>query len=208
MSSTSGKQAVGYYRYSSEAQRDSTSIEVQQEHCEHCAGEPLTAYVDEAKTGRALAGRENLHRLMADAAQGKISRVYVYRFDRLGRNESDTFTIVDELEGAGVEVVSATEGRDVLTRGVMLVMSAHYSRELAQKTRNGLLKRHEQRAFTGGVAAFGFKVVDDDGRKRLAINEAEASVVRDVYSAYLGREPMGLKAIAKWLNDRGIQLVQ
>ena len=75
----------------------------------------------------------------------------------------------------------------------MLVMSAHYSRELAQKTRNGLLKRHEQRAFTGGVAAFGFKVVDDDGRKRLAINEAEASVVRDVYSASLGPEPMGLK---------------
>ena len=107
---------------------------------------------------------ENLHRLMADAAQGEISCGYVYRFDRLGRNESDTFSIVDELEGAGVEVVSATEGRDVLTRGVMLVMSAHYSRELAQKTRNGLLKRHEQSAFTGGVAAFGFKVVDDDGR--------------------------------------------
>src|SRR5439155_22700829 len=127
-----------------------------------------------------------------------------YGFDRVGRNESDNFSIVDELEGAGVEVVSATEGRDVLTRGMMLVMSAHYSRELAQKTRNGLLKRHAQRAFTGGVTPFGFKVVDDDGRKRLAIDEVEASVVRDVYSGYLGPEPMGLKAIAKWLNDRGI----
>src|SRR5687768_496000 len=198
------RQAVGYYRYSSEAQRESTSIDVQREQCERSAGESLHAYVDEARTGRALAGRENLHLLMADAAQGKISRVYVYRFDRLGRNESDTFGIVDELEGAGVEVVSATEGRDVLTRGMMLVMSAHYSRELAQKTRTGLLKRHEQHAFTGGVSPFGFKVIDDDGRKRLAIDEAEASVVRDVYSAYLGPEPMGLKAIAKWLNDRGI----
>src|SRR6185369_1198580 len=101
------KEAVGYYRYSSEAQRDSTSIEVQREQCEHCAGEPLAASIDDAKTGRALAGRENLHRLMADAAQGKISHVYVYRFDRLGRNESDTFGIVEELEAVGVEVVSA-----------------------------------------------------------------------------------------------------
>src|SRR5439155_14639790 len=140
----------------------------------------------EAKTGRALAGRENLHRLLADAARGKIGRVYVYRYDRLGRNESDTFGIVEELESVGVEVISATEGRDGLTRGMMLVMSAHYSRELAQKTRNGLLKRHEQRAFTGGVTPFGFKVVDDDGRKRLAIDEVEASIVWDVYSAYLG----------------------
>src|SRR5436190_4579101 len=80
MSSTI-KRAVGYYRYSSEAQRDSTSIDVQREQCERSAGGSLPAYMDEAKTGRALAGRENLHRLMADAAEGKIARVYVYRFD-------------------------------------------------------------------------------------------------------------------------------
>jgi DNA invertase Pin-like site-specific DNA recombinase len=129
--------------------------------------------------------------------------VYVYRFDRLGRNESDTFGVVEELESVGVEVVSATEGRDTLTRGMMLVMSAHYSRELAQ-TRNGLLKRHEQRAFTGGVPPFGFRVVDEDGRKALAVDADEAHVVRDVYAAYLGPEPMGLKSIAKLLNDRSV----
>jgi site-specific DNA recombinase len=198
------KQSVGYYRYSSEAQRESTSIDVQREQCERSAGEPLRAYVDEARTGRALAGRENLHRLMADAAEGKISRVYVYRFDRLGRNESDTFGVVEELESVGVDVVSATEGRDTLTRGMMLVMSAHYSRELAQKTRNGLLKRHEQRAFTGGVPPYGFRVADDEGRKVLAVDADEANIVREVYAAYLGAEPMGLKSIAKLLNDRNV----
>src|SRR5206468_2390090 len=118
--------------------------------------------------------------------------------------ESDTFGVVEELESVGVEVVSATEGRDSLTRGVMLVMSAHYSRELAQKTRNGLLKRHEQRAFTGGTPPFGFSVVELDVRKVLAVDAGEAAIVRDVYAAYLGAEPMGLKAIAKWLNDRGV----
>jgi site-specific DNA recombinase len=204
MSTKNERVAVGYYRYSSEAQRESTSIDVQREQCERCAGESLPAYIDEARTGRALAGRVQLHRLIADAAEGKIARVYVYRFDRLGRNESDTFGVVEELESVGVEVVSATEGRDCLTRGMMLVMSAHYSRELAQKTRNGLLKRHEQRAFTGGVPPFGFKVVDNDGKKSLAVDEDEARVVREVYAAYLGPEPMGLKSIAQWLNDRGI----
>jgi site-specific DNA recombinase len=204
MMSDQPKASVGYYRYSSEAQRDSTSIDVQREQCERCAGGSLLSYLDEAKTGRALAGRENLHRLLADAVQGKIDRVYVYRYDRLGRNESDTFSVVEELEGAGVEVVSATEGRDSLTRGVMLVMSAHYSRELAIKTRNGLMKRHEQHAFTGGTPPMGFRVVDDEGRKVLAVDLTESDIVRKVFAAYLGPDPMGLKSIAKSLNDRGV----
>src|SRR4051812_12357609 len=141
---------------------------------------------------------------MADAAGGKISRVYVYRYDRLGRNESDTFGVVEELESVGVEVVSATEGRDSLTRGVMLVMSAHYSRELAIKTRNGLLKRHEQRAFTGGRPPIGFNVVMADGKRALAVDPKEAPIVHEVFASYLGPEPMGLKSIANMLNRRGI----
>ena len=48
-------------------------------------------------------------------------------------------------------------------------MSAHFSRELAIKTRNGLMKRHEQHAFTGGTPPMGFRVVDDEGRKVLAV---------------------------------------
>src|SRR5947207_12675140 len=120
MSSENNRLAVGYFRYSSEAQRDSTSIDVQREQCRRAAGQDLVEYIDEARTGRALAGRENLHRLLADAAQGKISRVYVYRYGRLGRNESDTFSVVEELESVGVDGISATEGGDSLTRGVML----------------------------------------------------------------------------------------
>lgn len=143
---------AAYCRYSSEEQRDSTSVAVQIEECEKAAGSSLQHFIDEAKTGRAKVSRAELHRLLADAAAGRIARVFVYRYDRLGRNEADSFATVQELEDYGVEVLSATEPKDAVCRGLMLVMAAHYSRELAIKTRNGLLQRHKEKSFTGGVA--------------------------------------------------------
>ncbi len=65
-------------------------------------------------------------------------------------------------------------------------------------------KRHEQHAFTGGRPPIGFRVVEDEGKKVLAVDPDEAAIVRDVFASYLGPEPMGLKSIAKRLNDRGI----
>jgi site-specific DNA recombinase len=194
-----------YCRYSSDKQRDTTSIEVQIEQCERSAGKLLVVYQDEAKTGRALAGREQLHRLMIDASEGKISNLYVLRYDRLGRNEADTFTTVAELEDYGVQVISAQEGREVITRGIHLVMAAHYSRDLSIKTKNGLLKRHEQRTFTGGKAPVGYRVIDRDDRRVLEIDPDESKSVRFIFDSYTDpTQPMGFKIIAKTLNDRGI----
>ncbi len=47
--------------------------------------------------------------LLADAEAGKVKRVFVYKFDRLGR-AADTHLIAQQLEDAGVELVSVTEG--------------------------------------------------------------------------------------------------
>ena len=201
---TNAKTDACYCRYSSESQRDSTSIAVQIEQCERAAGHSLARFIDEARTGRGMVGRENLHRLLADASAGFISRVFVSRYDRLGRNESDCFNIVEELEQAGVEVLSATESKDAVTRGMMVVLAAHYSRELAVKTRNGLIQRHRDRRFTGGRPSYGYRIVDLNGHKVLAIDEAEAAIVRAVFAAYLGQTPVGYKAIAKMLNARGV----
>src|SRR6185295_7683771 len=95
-----------YARYSSHAQDDGTSIEVQLEQCERAAGAACKPYIDRAKTGRALNGRSQLLALLADADAGKIKRVFVYKFDRLGR-AADTHVIAQQLDDAGVELISA-----------------------------------------------------------------------------------------------------
>lgn len=129
-----------YARYSSHAQDDSTSIEVQIESCERASGGSCEVYIDRARTGRAMAGREELLRLLADAEAGKIGRVFVYKFDRLGR-DAETHTVVRDLEDLGIEVISATEGKEALSRGIQLVVAEHYSRQLAERTREGVEKK-------------------------------------------------------------------
>jgi len=172
-----------YARYSSHAQDDGTSIDVQIEQCERAAGGTCTHYIDKAKTGRAMGGRARLLAMLADAADGKLRRVFVYKFDRLGR-DAETHTIVRDLEENGVEVLSATEGTNALARGIQLVVAEDYSRQLATRTRDGLAKRFEQGAFTGGVAPYGYHVATRDGRRVLEVDAAEAAIVREAAQWY------------------------
>ena len=191
-----------YARYSSHSQDEGTSIEVQLDACRRAAGGTCVEYVDKAKTGRAIGGRAALLRLLDDAEKGKIGRLLVHKYDRLGRS-SRTHAIVADLEDLGVEVISVTEGKDVLTRGVQLVVAEHYSRVLAERTRDGLLKRFEQGAWTGGPPPYGYKIVGPKGARRLAIDEGEAEAVRAVYDAYMS-QGLGFKELARCLGAKGV----
>lgn len=194
---------VLYARYSSHAQDDGTSIAVQIESCERAAGKPLKHFIDEAKTGRTMGGRTELLRLMQEAEAGRIERLYVYKFDRLGR-AAETHVLVEDLEQHGVEVISVTEGTNALARGVQLVVAADYSRVLAERTRDGLVQRHKQGCWTGGPPPYGFRVVDNgDGKKRLAIHPDEAATVKFVFESYLS-ESISLKEVARRVQVRGV----
>jgi DNA invertase Pin-like site-specific DNA recombinase len=97
-----------------------------------------------------MGGRTELLRLLADAEAGKTGRLFVCKFDRLGR-DAEKHVIARQLEEAGAELISVSEGTNQLSRGIQLV-AEDYSRQLANRTRDVLVKRFEQGAFTGGVA--------------------------------------------------------
>lgn len=191
-----------YCRYSSHQQDGGTSIDVQIEQCERAAGGACKHYIDRAKTGRAVGGRTQLLALLADVEAKKIKRVFVYKFDRLGRS-AETHMIAQQLEDAGVQLVSATEGTDALSRGIQFVVAQDYSRRLAERTRDGLRKRFEQGAWTGGLAPFGYRVGKREKMKVLEVDPAEAKVVRLMVEWYLN-ESIGVRSIARRLMERGI----
>ena len=199
----SGKHDALYARYSSHSQDDSTSIAVQIESCERMAGRKLVHFIDQAKTGRTTGGRTELLRLIQEAEAGRIGKLYVYKFDRLGR-AAETHVLVEDLERCGVEVVSVTEGTNALARGVQLVVAADYSRVLAERTRAGLIQRHKEGCWTGGPAPYGYQIVAaPDGKKKLAIQPEEAEVVRFLFTNYLS-ESIGMKELARRLRQKNI----
>ena len=191
-----------YARYSSHAQDGGTSIDLQVDACHKSSGRRCRDYIDRARTGRSVAGRAEMLKLLEDAEAGKIGRLFVYKYDRLGRS-AETHTVVAQLEECGVEVISATEGRDSLARGVQLVVAEHYSKLLAENTRNGLLQRFEQGAWTGGPPPYGYRLYKDSDLTKLAIDDAEAEIVRGLFDTYR-TESIGSKELARRLRKRGV----
>jgi site-specific DNA recombinase len=202
MQATERRNAI-YARYSSHAQDDGTSIDLQIEACEKAAGGACKQYIDRARTGRTTAARTALAAMLADAERGLIGRVWVYKFNRIGRDLADAAGVIRQLEDADIEVASATEGSDPFARSVFLAMAEHYSRELAQNTRAGLMQRAAQGFWTGGPAPYGYKVVEPKNERKLAIDPDEAAIVREVFDAYT-RGGQGMKNIARDLTDRAV----
>src|SRR5256885_8621456 len=86
-----------YCRFSSTNQKDGTSIEVQLSHCHREADPDAREYIDRARTGRALGKRPEFKRLRDDIAAGKIKRLFVYTYNRLGRSNK-IHVLVEDFE--------------------------------------------------------------------------------------------------------------
>lgn len=76
-------------------------------------GEQVVWYRDKA-TGKTMA-RPGWQRLEADIRAGKVTRVVVWRLDRLGRTASGLATLFDELSARKVNLVSIRDGLDLST---------------------------------------------------------------------------------------------
>src|SRR6516162_10042977 len=112
-----------YARYSSDLQRES-SIDDQIRKCREYAGLKgwlvLDGYIrsDNAVSGAALAARDALNSLIADA-MGRprpFDRILVDDTSRLARHLADSLTIVERLQFRGVGVVFVSQGIDSLEK--------------------------------------------------------------------------------------------
>lgn len=97
-----------YLRVSSKAQ----TVDTQRAAIERCAlarGDAIAEWYSERQSASTVR-RPELDRLRADARSGQISRLYVYRIDRLTRSGiRDTLGLVQELRGAGCEIVTVAD---------------------------------------------------------------------------------------------------
>jgi DNA invertase Pin-like site-specific DNA recombinase len=76
-------------------------------------GEMVAWYRDKA-SGTNF-NRKDWQRLEADLTAGKITRLAVWRLDRLGRTAGETIRLLDQLEATGVGFLSLRDGFDPST---------------------------------------------------------------------------------------------
>jgi site-specific DNA recombinase len=203
--------AALYARYSSDLQSPET-IQTQVDACTRfCVAENLTIisqYTDEAVSGK-TEQREEYQQMIADATHGKFETVVVYRFDRLGRDFLDTVSRLSELRNAGVEVWSATEGKNPLLRNISLALAEHETRAMGERVKDALKASVGQRGRAFGTAPMGYTkipIVSDNGTKtggNLIVNECERSAIETIFSLFLSG--MGSRKIAHRLNVLNIK---
>ncbi|BBP00550.1 recombinase family protein [Sulfuriferula nivalis] len=124
-----------------------------------------------------------------------------------------------KLSQVGTRLISITQPTPDDASGEMMVnmismMDDYSSKENAKHTSRAMMENASRGFFNGSRAPFGYQVVDTDVpghkgkvRKKLAIDDKEAFIVRKIYGWYLNGlngHLLGIKKIAQELNEQGL----
>jgi len=132
------KKAVIYARVSTSDQHLENQILDLRKLAAQRGFEVVREYCDRGISG-SKARRAGLDAMMADARRGEFSVVLVAAFDRMARSTKNFLEIVDELNGLGIEFISACEAID--TSGPMGRMFITLVGSIAELERSLIVER-------------------------------------------------------------------
>ena len=214
------KRAVIYIRYSSHNQSDGYSIEYQLEQAKAYAernGYTIVGeYIDEAKTGKFSAGRDELFRMVGDASKDIFDIIIVFSFNRAFRNTRDALNVhFDLMEKYGIPVHSVIEPIDMSTpHGKFSATNLFAMHELssditAAHVKAAMYYAVQQGYYMGGKVPFGYKLVGTGEytkgreRKRFAVCPDNAPHVQEIFALY--NAGVSTFVIAEMLFNKGVR---
>lgn len=163
------KVAALYLRVSTEQQKDlGSSVAMQKEDLTNLAKSnrmETEVYDDSGKSGKDLE-RPDFKRMMEDVRAGKLSAIYVWKFDRISRKLLDFLQIVEELDKYGVALISKSENVDTSTTIGRLILNilmsfAQAEREMiVDRVTSVMYNRAKNCKWNGGPPPFGYKMAD------------------------------------------------
>lgn len=187
---------IAIYARQSVEKEDSISIESQIEMCTYEArGEAFLIYKDKGFSGKNT-NRPEFQRMMQDIKTGRkgITKVIVYKLDRISRSILDFSNMMDTFGKLGVEFSSATEKFDTSTpmgRAMLniCITFAQLERETTQqRVKDNYISRSQKGFYMGGPVPVGFKKVDLtlDGIKTSMYEQIpeEVELVKKVFEMY------------------------
>lgn len=212
---------VIYARYSSHNQTE-CSIDGQLKECYEYAKRNnyniVGEYIDRAKSGT-KDDREQFLQMIADSKKGLFKGILVYQLDRFARNRYDSAIHKKQLKDKGIRVLSVRENINddasgILMESVLEGMAEYYSVELGQKVKRGMGINAEHCYYNGGSVPLGFTLKEieittsgkDMIKKKYAIDEEKAPIVKKIFQMYANRETMA--SIIRYLNNLGCRTSQ
>lgn len=185
---------IAIYARKSVYREDSISIESQIEMCRYEArGEEAVIYQDNGFSGKNT-DRPDFQRMMSDIRANKISKVIVYRLDRISRSILDFSEMMDEFQKHKVDFISATERFDTsspMGRAMLniCIVFAQLEREtIQQRVADAYDSRSRRGFYMGGKIPYGFSkkptVIDGIKTSMYEIDPVEASDIKRIFKLY------------------------
>ena len=213
---------VGYVRVSTDDQADHrTSLDSQeaQIHADAEAKGQIVAriFVEAGESGQD-ARRPEFKRMLefVEDPANAIHEIKVVSLSRLARNMETQVQTFARLKRARVRLHSLTQtfsddAMGGMLRNLIASFDEYFALETGKHTRRTMRRNAEEGFFNGGPVPYGYesRTVEMRGtkaKKKLFVHEGNARTVRlmfDLATIGDGNGPMGGRAIAEWLNERG-----
>lgn len=206
------------YARKSVERENSISCETQLEYCHMMIkpeerGEKVVTFVDNGFSGGNV-NRDGFQNMMKLVRQGKVSKVIVYKLDRISRSLSDFMNILQEFKQHQVEFVSSQESFDTsspygeLIVKILMVFAEFERTSIINRVTQAYAHRSEMGFYMGGRQPYGFElvptVIHNVKTKKLNPIPSEVEQVRYLFEVY-AQENVSLRRLQDLLIAEGKQ---
>ncbi len=193
--------AAVYVRYSDRKQDGSFSIEYQVEECErHITNKGYSLqkfYIDKAKTGKKVAGRDEFDQMCRDAKAGKIDVIVVFSLSRSFRNVREALNFCHEMQTehdiyieSVIEPIDMTSPHGKFSSTNLFAMHELQSDITANHVKAGMHIGARQGYYLGGYVPFGYttygtgEFARGKEKRKYKAHEQEAKIVKKFFELY------------------------
>ncbi len=201
---------AAYCRVSTDKGDQLNSLEAQKEffseYTKRTGDTLVRLYADEGISGTKIKNRKEFLRMMSDAGHGLFDMVAVKDISRFARNTVDLLQSIRKLKSLGIETQFLTANMTSMGNSeFVLTIFGALAQEESANTSKRVKFGKKMNAEKGRVPniVYGYdKTVGD--YFNLAMNEKEATVIRQIYKWYT-EEGYGAAKIANMLNEQGLK---
>ncbi len=204
------QKAALYIRVSTNMQVDKDSLPLQKNDLINYAKYALNVsdyeVFEDAGYSAKNTDRPRYQQMMARLRTGEFSHLVVWKIDRISRNLLDFAAMYDELKQLGVVFVSKNEQFDTSTAigeamlKIILIFAELERKMTSERVTAVMMSRATNGQWNGGRIPYGYDY--DKATKTISINEAEAEIVKQIYSYYEGCHSL-IKCVTHF-NESGV----
>jgi len=200
---------AAYCRVSTDSDDQLISLDTQIKHYEsYIKANPdwefAGLYYDEGITGTKKEKRPELLRMIADCENKQIDFIVTKSISRFARNTTDCLELVRKLIGLGIfiyfekENINTGSMESELMLSILSGLAENESVSIAENSKWSVKCRFQNGTYKISYPPFGYDAIDG----QLVVNEAQAEVVRFIFSEILSGK--GTHKIANKLNRRKV----